>query len=176
MLQLGYVLLFLLCIYNLFLRLIFPFLFFFLQIYIRSQAIRFSYDELLQKNKEKNDWISALRAQVADLEENYHEAERKRFQSNEAETQLKVIGSQADDLLKKRGHELDEKDEKIATLEEKYSLAKYARGLWSKDQILLRFPEAKPFVAWMKPPHAKDQEPIVDIVGNDDGVLMRVRK
>ena len=80
-----------------------------------------------------------------------------------------MIGRWANDLLKKRGRELDEKDQKITVLEEKYNLAKYVRGLWAKDDILLYFPEAKPFVAWIKPPSAEDQEPKIDIVGDDDG-------
>ena len=151
MLRLRYVLIFLLCIY------------------IRSRAIQFSYNELLRKNKEKNDQISALRAQVADLEEKYQEVERKRVQSDEAQAQLKVIGSRANNVLKNRGRELDEKDQKIAILEEKYSLAKYSGGLWAKDQVLLRFPKAKPFIAWIETPSAEDQEPMVDIVGDDDG-------
>ena len=110
-----------------------------------------------------------LRAQIADLEEKYQEAKRKRVQFDQTHTQLNVIGNQTKDLIKKRRHELDEKDQKIAALEEKYSLAKYAGGLWAKDQIFLCFLEAKPFVAWMEPPFAEDQEPMIDIVGNDDG-------
>ena len=80
-----------------------------------------------------------------------------------------MIGSRADDLLKKRGCELDEKDQNIAVLEEKYSLTKYAGELWAKDKILLRFPESKPFDAWMEPPSTEEQEPVADIMGNDDG-------
>ena len=43
----------------------------------------------------------------------------------------------------------------------------YFEGLWAKDQILLRFLEAKPFIAWMQPPI---DEPMVDIEGDDDKV------
>ena len=110
-----------------------------------------------------------LRAQIADLEEKYQEAKRKRVQFDQTHTQLNVIGNQTKDLIKKRRHELDEKDQKIAALEEKYSLAKYAWEFWAKDHILLRFPQAKPFVTWMEPPFAEDQEPMVNIVGDDNG-------
>ena len=48
-------------------------------------------------------------------------------------------------------------------------MAKYSGGLWAKDQVLLRFPKAKPFIAWIETPSAEDQEPMVDIVGDDDG-------
>ena len=69
--------------------------------------------------------------------------------------------------MKKRGRQLDEKNQKIAVLEKNYSLAKNSKGLWANDQILLHFLEAKPFVAWMKLP---TDEPMVDIKGDDDEV------
>ena len=100
--------------------------------------------------------------------------ERKRVQSDEAHTQRKRSFNQAEDLMKKRGCELDkrdrkivEKDQKIADMEKNYSLANYSRGLWANDKILLRFSEVKPFVAWMEPP---TNEPMVDIEGDDDEV------
>ena len=164
-----------------------------MQIYICSWAIWFSYDEILRKNKEKNDRIKELRAQVGNLEKKCLEEERKCAQSAKAWAQLHVSFDWAEDLMKKRGRELDERDQKIAkknqvltkkdqalvekdqalarkdweiaALEGKYSLAKYAGGLWAKDQILLRFPEAKSFVAWMEP---LDDEPKVDIEGDDE--------
>ena len=44
-------------------------------------------------------------------------------------------------------------------------MAKYSWSLWAKDQTLLRFPEVRPFVAWMEPPV---DEPMVDIEGDEE--------
>lgn len=41
--------------------------------------------------------------------------------------------------------------------------------LWANDQILLCFPEAKPFVAWMEPPSEENQEPMINVVGDGNG-------
>lgn len=68
-------------------------------------------------------------------------------------------------MLVEKDQALVGKDQEIAAWEEKYSLAKYAKGIWAKDQILLRFLSAKPFLAWMEAP---DDEPKVDIEGDDD--------
>ena len=54
-------------------------------------------------------------------------------------------------------------NEKMADLEEELSLAKYAEGLWAKDQTLLRHPEAAPFFSWIEPSSNDDQEVVVDI-------------
>lgn len=94
------------------------------------------------------------------------EDEKKCIQVEEEVAHLKEVCDQTNRLLKKRGNELDEKDKKIASLEEDASLSKYAGGLWAKDQILLYFPDAAPYVVWMEPPLAN--EPMVDIEGNDN--------
>ena len=60
---------------------------------------------------------------------------------------------------------ITEKDQKIADLEKRYSLAKYFGALWAKDQTFLRFFDAKPFNEWLEPPADK---PKVDIEGDDD--------
>ena len=56
-------------------------------------------------------------------------------------------------------------DHKIDEWEKRYNLAKYSKALWAKDQTLLYFPEARPFVARMEPPI---DEPMVDIEGDDE--------
>ena len=156
----------------------FPSSFFFLQVYIRTRAIRHSYDELLRKNKEKRDLLTAMTAKVATLEEKCQVTERERAQSAKAQVNLKVSLDRAENLVQKQRRQIDEKDQmmfekdqriiekdlKIAEWEKRYNLAKYAGALWAKDQTLLRFPDAQPFVEWLEPPA---DEPKVDI---GDGV------
>ena len=47
----------------------------------------------------------------------------------------------------------------------RYSLVKYSGALWAKDQTLLHFSDAKPFVEWLEPPADESK---VDIEGDDD--------
>ena len=154
------------------------FLLLFLQVYIRTRAIRHSYDELLRKNKEKRDLLTAMTAKVATLEEKCQVTERERAQSAKAQVNLKVSLDRAENLVQKQRRQIDEKDQmmfekdqriiekdlKIAEWEKRYNLAKYSGALWAKDQTLLRFPDAQPFVEWLEPPA---DEPKVDI---GDGV------
>ena len=90
--------------------------------------------------------------------------------------------AQALELLKKRGHgpnerdrkiasleeDLVEKEKKIASLEEDVSLGSYVGGLLAKDEISRYFHKVAPFVDRMEPPITEDQEPMVDVVGDVD--------
>ena len=166
--------------------LLFFLLTFFLQVYIHSQAIRHSYDELFWKNKEKHDLLNTSKAKVKALEEKCKEDERERAQSAKAQVDLKVSFDRVENLSKKQGRQIEEKDQiiakkceeiagkdrrmaekdqKIAEWEKRYNLAKYSGALWAKDQTLLRFPDAKPFFEWLE--HSTD-EPKVDIEDDDD--------